>query len=185
MQDETPISFSDLYEAQIDSVYAYFRRRIAAVNAQDATADTFVVVWRRWQDRPPDDELVPWIYGIARNILANHDRSNRRRSNLRRKLLGSPVSTVMEPADTELAHRSEHDEVLRALAQLSPVERETLRLIEWDGLSREQVAAVFGVSRAAVDQRVSRAYKRMERFIQSPGAATTSEPDQVSVQGRL
>lgn len=176
--------FSDSYDAYLHRVYAYFVRRGPAEDAHDATADTFVVVWRRWQTRPTDDDLLPWIYGIARNVLANRNRTLRRQGRLVQKLTGAPALTEPNPPDAVLTLRSEHDDVLRALSRLSAVEQETLRLIEWEGLTREQVAMVFDVSRAAIDQRVSRAHRRMERLLRSESPSTESAPTRTSAKGR-
>jgi len=48
-----------------------------------------------------------------------------------------------------------------ALARLPARYREVLILAEWDGLERETIARLEGVSRAAVDQRISRAYRKL------------------------
>jgi DNA-directed RNA polymerase specialized sigma24 family protein len=57
-------------------------------------------------------------------------------------------------------------------------DQEILRLVEWEGLSRDQVGDMFYVSRAAIDKRISRAYKKIARElgIPSQGALTTPVP---------
>src|SRR4029450_2647016 len=54
-------------------VRAYARRRAAPDAAQDVVADTFLVAWRRLEDVPED--ALPWLYGVARRVLANQRRS--------------------------------------------------------------------------------------------------------------
>ena len=39
--------------------------------AEDLVADTFVVVWRRFEELPSRTEELFWLYGIAGNILSN------------------------------------------------------------------------------------------------------------------
>lgn len=158
-------AYSQAYDAHSKDIYAYFLRRVPAEDAQDAVAETFVVVWRRWHESPADDQVLLWIYGVARNVLANHKRSIARQTRLKQKLLGSPSTRTFAASGAE--SRSEQDRVLEALSKLSATDQETLRLLEWEGLSREQVAELFGVSRAAIDQRVSRAYRRMGQQLSS------------------
>jgi RNA polymerase sigma-70 factor, ECF subfamily len=59
-------------------VRAYALRRASPDAAQDVVADTFLVVWRRLEDVPAD--ALPWLYGIARRVLANQRRSADRSS---------------------------------------------------------------------------------------------------------
>ena len=67
--------------------------------------------------------------------------------------------------ELQIVRNEENAELLAALAKLPARDQEILRLIEWDGLTREQVAEMQFVSKAAIDKRVSRAYKRMARTL--------------------
>jgi RNA polymerase sigma-70 factor (ECF subfamily) len=52
-------------------------RRLAEVDAAaDLAQEVFVVAWRR-RDQVPDNSL-PWLYGVARRLLANYVRAQRR-----------------------------------------------------------------------------------------------------------
>jgi RNA polymerase sigma-70 factor (ECF subfamily) len=42
-------------------------------------AETFTVAWRRIADVPSGQDARAWLYGVARRVLANHDRAIRRR----------------------------------------------------------------------------------------------------------
>ena len=61
--------------------------------------------------------------------------------------------------------RAEYRELDEALAKLPSRYREVLILAEWDGLDRETIARVEGVTRAAIDQRISRAYRKLARLM--------------------
>ena len=51
-----------------------------------------------------------------------------------------------------------------------------LRLVEWEGLSREQVAEMMFVSRAAIDKRMARAYKKLARHLGVKDSAVRTTP---------
>ncbi len=70
--------FDQVFRDYQRAVLVYFLRRTDRVTARDATADTFLVAWRRMDDMPSDEEVLPWLYGIARRVLANHRRSHKR-----------------------------------------------------------------------------------------------------------
>jgi RNA polymerase sigma-70 factor (ECF subfamily) len=175
-------AFAALYRAHGSAMLAYFRRRLAGGDADDAVADVFEIAWRRFESIPDDDGRArAWLYGVARNVLHNRVRSKTRRRRLETKLGGqAPRRTP----DTELqvVRRLQDQIVLEAVMRLPEKYRETLILAEWDGLPREQIADLMGVSRAAIDQRISRAYKRLGRLVdvqqfRTPDSRSPLEPE--------
>lgn len=156
--------FDSLYRAHADAIRSYCLRRLGANDASDAAADVFVVVWRRLDACPDGDEARLWIYGIARNVVAN-----RRRAGARSTALINRAAAVAPSADPGpelvIVRRSEYQELDAALERLPIRYREALVLAEWDGLDRESIARLEGVSRAAIDKRISRAYKKLTRLM--------------------
>ncbi len=67
--------FRDLFDRHHRRVPAYLLRRANREVAFDAAEDVFLVAWRRLSEIPPDDRALPWLYGVARRVLANHRRS--------------------------------------------------------------------------------------------------------------
>lgn len=175
MGSSTDRRFEALYRAHAREVHPYCLRRTTGEEAKDATSDVFLVAWRRFEDVPPGDETLPWLYGVARNVLANHARSFRRRGRLTTKLASQHEGT--EPGlEPQVVRNEEHQELVRALSKLSDKDQEILRLVEWEGLSREQVADMFYVSRGAIDKRISRAYKKVARTLGVPAPDVLTTP---------
>ena len=71
--------FNRLYERHFDAVRAYAWRRAPGL-ADEIVAETFLVAWRRLPDVP--DDALPWLIGVARNVRANLNRSDRRQDAL-------------------------------------------------------------------------------------------------------
>jgi RNA polymerase sigma-70 factor (ECF subfamily) len=152
--------FRALYLAHYRQVYMYFRRRTDIEYARDGTADTFLVAWRRLDDVPDGDRTLPWLYGTARRVLANQWRSRRRSDRLREKLTG--IGGAMEPGpEARVVPSAEAQSVLDAMNRLRTSDREIIRLAEWEGLSHGEIAAALGCRTHAVDQRMSRARRRL------------------------
>ncbi|MCL1597731.1 MAG: sigma-70 family RNA polymerase sigma factor, partial [Actinomycetia bacterium] len=152
MEYQDNVRCEALYRAYGRHVYAYCCRRTSMDEAKDATADVFVVVLRRINTVPDGDGALPWLYGVARNVLANRSRSQRRRVRLTVKIAGRYEGSVPGP-EPQIVRNEEYEELIGALSKLSDKDQEILRLVEWEGLSREQVADMFFVSRAAIDKR--------------------------------
>src|ERR687885_2548338 len=68
--------FEALYDRCAASVLGYCLRRATPELAEDAFAETFAVAWRR-RDAIPAEPL-PWLYGVARKVLANQRRAGKR-----------------------------------------------------------------------------------------------------------
>jgi len=154
------LRFDALYRTHADAIRGYCLRRLEAQDAFDAAADVFVVVWQRLEKCPAGDEAKLWIYGIARNIVANRRRKSARSHILiERAALNTPgFDPGPEPV---VVRHSEYEELDAALIKLPDKYREVLILAEWDGLDRESIAALEGVTRNAIDKRISRAYEKL------------------------
>ena len=145
------------YESAVGN---YLRRRLYPLSdgdLDDLVAETFVVVWRRFDAMPSDAEL-PWIIGVARNVLHNAQRSSRRRAIHEGAL--SPRANSSSAEDGVVGDAR----VRHALESLRRDEREVLLLHEWDGLSVADVARIIGVSPDAAAVRLSRVRSRFRAF---------------------
>lgn len=66
--------FHVLFAEHHRQIHAFCLRRLAIDDANDAAADVFTVAWRRIDDVPDSDEALHWLYGVARNVVRNHQR---------------------------------------------------------------------------------------------------------------
>jgi RNA polymerase sigma factor (sigma-70 family) len=149
--------FEALYQEYHGPVLGYVLRRTdSADDAADVIAETFATAWRRLDDIPPGEQARLWLYGVARRTLANHRRSQRRRSSLADRLRAELAAAHGPPEYTgELA------DVAAAFARLSSGDREVLALEGWEGLDAAQIASVLGCSRNAARIRLHRARRRL------------------------
>ena len=89
--------FREMYQANQRRILAYFLRRTDATSARDGAAETFLVAWRRIDEVPRGDRTLPWLYGVARRVLANQRRSRNRQDSLVRKLTESGPTEEQSP----------------------------------------------------------------------------------------
>src|SRR6478609_5677293 len=79
--------FVELYNSAYSDVLRYARRRVDEDAARDAAAETFLVAWRRLDVIPA--QPLPWLYGVARGVLANEARRSRRQIRTARRIATS------------------------------------------------------------------------------------------------
>lgn len=174
--------FAGFYARYRLQVLAYCARRVGPTEAADACSETFLVAWRRRHELPTSTETLPYLYGIASRVVSNHRRSLRRRLRLDARLAG--LGPVPEEDPSALVVRREQDLQLQAaVGRLGPRDREIVMLYAWEDLPRETIAHLLGMSKAAVDQRIHRAYRRLARVLESNGSAPRTSPPPVIEQG--
>jgi RNA polymerase sigma-70 factor (ECF subfamily) len=147
----------ELYASFAPDVRAYARRRIDAAVVDDVVADVFVAAWRKIEQVP--EEPLPWLLGVARNVIGNHLRSARRRLALTQRLSNEQPKLFTEA--------NEPGDIIRALASLPERDRESLMLIAWEGLNPREAAVVIGCSPARFRVRFHRAKKKLELALQA------------------
>lgn len=120
---------------------AYFERRVEPRDdAADLLAETMLQAWRRRESAPRDaTEIRMWLFGIARNVLANHRRSGRRRVALASKLRGHLNRSVTPSEEDALVVRD-------AVERLDPEQRELVKLINWEGFTVKEAATILGLN---------------------------------------
>ena len=140
--------------------------------AEDLVADTFVVVWRRFEELPSRTEELFWLYGIAGNILSNLLRGRQRTLRLEARLAFEREGELANPRYT-----GEDVESLRAaLGELSPQERELIQLTYWERLSYREIGIALGCSEKEAGVRLSRARRHLRERINQSWTETTVSP---------
>lgn len=141
-------------EELLEPLRRYLARRTDPATADDVLAETLLVCWRR-RDEVPDPAL-PWAYGVARNCLANAERSLRRQQRVAGRL------AVVDPPAERTPEAGPRDDALHdALARLTADDAELLRLWAWEQLTPSEIATVLDVTANAVSVRLTRARARL------------------------
>jgi RNA polymerase sigma-70 factor (ECF subfamily) len=174
---DTEERFNALYRAHFRAVLSYASRRTDPDTARDVVAETFLIAWRRLDSVPADSgQTEPWLYGVARRVLANAERSQRRSQRLAARMRhdDSGEEALADPALVI----SERQRVIQALRRLPEPEREALLLVGWEGLDLAGAALAMGCSRSAMAVRLHRARRRLESELRVIDASADSTGEQ-------
>lgn len=162
--------YEQAYGAYSALILAYAARRTDHLeDAADIVAETFTVAWRRIDQMPAGDQARPWLYGVARKVLANHHRSHRRRRRLDERLAAEVADLARLATVAPGTDGLEGDAVAMALRQLSDSDRELLMLIGWEGLTPSETATALGCSKTTARVRLHRARRRFDEQLRLVG----------------
>lgn len=158
--DNSAERFTALYQGSYGAVHAYAARRVGRAAADEIAAETFLVAWRRWEVVP--EQPLPWLYGVARNVVARHYNATGRHELAEAALRRERRS--WQPGSDDAG-----DPVLwEAWERLRPDDREVLSLVAWEELSVADAARALGCSAPVFSVRLHRARRRLERMLTGP-----------------
>lgn len=170
--------FNELYDSAYDALGRYCLRRLPSEDAKEAHTETFLIAWRRVDQIPDGENGLYWLYGIARNVIRNRQRSTRRALRVVSRLSSERSSSSPDPAEQVIRHEQDR-EVLDALESLPPEDQEILRLRTYEELDFRQISLVLGCTIETARKRSSRAVKRLGARLGEPQA-----PPRVTEGGR-
>ena len=166
-------AFAALYARYERRIYGFLYRMLGdADDAADLTQETFLKAYRALDRTGTDLDVSAWLHRIAANACRDVLRRRRRLRWLpwERREHDAPSSCREDDPEGLLLGDETQRAVRRVLGGMSPRHRQALILREYAGLSYGEIAAVMGLSRAAVKQRLFRGreefrarYRRLER----------------------
>ncbi len=155
-----PERFADIFERHFTAIHRYLARRAGRVAADDLASQVFVVAFeRRGSVQGEPASVLPWLYGIATNLLRNNARAERRRLAALPRLAGAAPAAASDLDGAE--HAADRRRIAAALDTLDRQQRDILLLHAWEGLSYAEIATALDLPEGTVASRLSRARRRL------------------------
>ncbi len=127
--------------------------------AEDAAQQTFVIACSELSRIKRSDRFAAWLAGICRNVARQMRRSKDKDTALLRK----------QPAGDKDFENEQRDAVRQVVWKLGASDREPIVLRFYNGLSYAQIATVLGISEQAVNGRLIRAKRKIEKYLERSG----------------
>jgi len=159
-----PSAFGEIYRRHVAAVHGWHRRHLEWA-AADLTAETFAQAWlsrRRFRD-DKDGSALPWLLGIARNVLRDSAKRDRIETRARERL-GLSLDLAGEDGGYAAVEDrlSPRTALQAALSSLPSHERDAVALRVVEELPYAEVADRLRIRPAAARLRVSRGLRRLQ-----------------------
>jgi RNA polymerase sigma-70 factor (ECF subfamily) len=173
-------ALATLFRRHADVIYNYCFRRLGDwTAAEDMVSIVFLEAWRRRDADVQPGKVLPWLYGIATNVVRNRRRSERRYAAVLRRLPADDPTP--DPADDAAARVDDERQMKRLLVRASELprqEQDALALCVWSELSYDDAALALGVPIGTVRSRLSRARAHL-RELDAPTGHEQDEAERV------
>jgi RNA polymerase sigma factor (sigma-70 family) len=163
-------AFTAFYRRHLPTTVSYLWRETHDPEAvADLTAEVFasiIVAARRY--RPQTETAIPWVLGIARNVLGSSRRRGRVEDRARQRLGFEPI----EVEDSDLERTEEiagQGRITRLVEMLPSHERHAVTARIVDERSYREIAAEVRCSEMVVRKRVSRGLSRLRQRLEGDG----------------
>ena len=159
-------AFGFLFERHARTIYNYCFRRVGSwAVAEDLVSIVFLEAWRRIDKPLPSGKELPWLLGIATNVVRNRRRAERRHAAaLLRVPQPRPDPSFADDSDQRVDDEELMGRALALLGRLPRREQEVFALCAWSGLSYEDAAVALRIPVGTVRSRLSRARARLQEL---------------------
>jgi len=164
-----PDGASELFRRYGTPVLRYADRMLGnRAEAEEVAQEVFLKLITRVDQYDGRASVASWLFAIAANASRDRLRRSARRSAVSLEAVAE-VATDDPLADEALAVRERRDLVRKALAALSPDQREALVLARYHGLPYAEVAKALAISEGAVKTRIFRAMEKLRDVVSQGG----------------
>lgn len=159
-----PEAFGSLVARYYDACWRFAYHMLGErADAEDVVQDSFLRAYLaigRYDER---DQFRGWLFRILTNQCRNYLTSRGRR--IRRFVQDDVAIESAAAPPPGLAPGVEDDVLIRALAQLDPLQREALLLKYAEGLEYSEMSAMTGAGESALKMRVKRGSERLRALL--------------------
>lgn len=172
--DGDALAVAELYDRHSSMLFALALRIVRdRAEAEDVVHDSFMQVGERAGQYVPERGAVgAWLVTLVRNLSIDRTRRRDRRGAIARDVLAhdpdAAVAAQASDPETNVAGAGERARVRRALAQLPEVQRTTLEIAFFEGLTYAEIAEREGVPLGTIKSRAARALAALRAALGDP-----------------
>ena len=160
--------FATLYDRHAQRLFGFCARRVGPHAAEDVVANTFLTAYeQRRRYNGARGEPLPWLYGIATNLLRRHRREEVRAYRLLARTGVDPLSEAdaaagyAQRSDERTDARARARRIAGALAALPARQRDVLLLYAVGELEYGEIAEALDIPLGSVQSALHRARAKL------------------------
>lgn len=160
-------AFGEIFERHEQAIFKYAARRVGVDAASDVASDVFTTAFAK-RDRfdLSYDTCLPWLYGIANNVVRGLVRRRGRASRAYDRF-AIELEPVQRSPEAEAAARIEVEELRRVLNKLNKRDAEAIVLYAVENLDYKQIAVALGIKEGTVKSSINRARRKIGELVGS------------------
>lgn len=169
---DRPMQFAAIFDRHVDPVRRFVVRRLGDDRVDDVIAEVFRVAFeRRATFDPSAPSALPWLYGIAANLVRREHRSYARQLGALRRAYSrrEPAADQLTDVAARLDGTAERELLVAGLLALSDDDRDVLLLVAWEQLAPTEAAAILGIPAATARTRLHRARHQIRAHLERAG----------------
>lgn len=167
---DRPPTVAEVHAEHAGFVWKLLQRfGVRDADREDVLQEVFVVVHQRLHTFDGSAEMTTWLYAVTRNVAS----AWRRRAFRRREELSGELPEAGDGArspESSLDERQRRAGLDAALDTLDLDRRAVFVMIEIDGCSYDEAAAVMGIPVGTVSSRLTAAWNDLERALKRSDA---------------
>jgi RNA polymerase sigma-70 factor (ECF subfamily) len=150
----------NIYRDTVYPLYGYLARRTGGNRelSEDIVQESYLRALDHWNRKAVPDSPLAWLKRVARNILIDYLRQNKKLNKASSDIISSPDKQSSEKKLKSL-------ETFLAISSLGRKKSRILEAFYYDGMSVREIAAEMAVSERAVEGRLRRARRSIKSLL--------------------
>jgi RNA polymerase sigma-70 factor (ECF subfamily) len=168
-----PKLFGIVFDRHFAAIHRYLERRAGRDAADELSGEVFRIAFEhRARFRPVHQSALPWLYGLATNLMLKRWRGEARYTRALGRLdvvSQNGDAGELDSSDDRVTATGARTRLLEALAGLPACDRDVVVLIAWEELSYEEVATALDIPLGTVRSRLNRARRTLRELLADIG----------------
>lgn len=171
-----PSEFAVIFDRHAADVYRFLARRVGGHLADDLTGQTMLLAFeRRYTFDDRYTSCLPWLYGMANNLIRQHRRTQVRRDRALDRLRRNTSAEHSGAVQSRFSAFAAAHTLRSAIARLSRKEHDILLLIAWEELSYEEVSLALQIPLGTVRSKIHRVRRKLRTALDQENSPDTSK----------
>ena len=174
--------FGEIFDRHAQAIFRFLGRRIGPDDAGDVLGDVFLAAFEargRYEGR--QESALPWLYGIASNLLGKRFRQRAAELRALGRMVGQNAvrdhaEAVTAAVDAEVQLRG----MAKLLDELPAGERDALLLHAWEDLTYGEIADALRIPVGTVRSRLNRVRQRLRAVTDEIDRVRSVRPDRLA-----
>ncbi len=166
MKEQTKQSFLAAYDEYGDAIYRHcYFRLLSKERAEEMVQETYLKTWQYLEAGNEVDNLRPFLYRVATNLIIDHVR-RKKETSLDQMLDANPLAEPVGTDERDVERKALLRQVKESFAELSQEERDLVTMRYIDDMDPREIAEISGITPNHVSVKLNRAVSKLRKKLE-------------------